>query len=184
MQLQNEPPYSGTEMVLAAARFAAVAHGDQTRRHTGEPYIVHPMSVAMSVSRYTTSPQILAAAMLHDVLEDSTVQAAALLKLFGPEVTRMVTELTDLPKATGMNRAQRKEADAERLQSASDGAQLIKAFDIMDNLPTIKAFEPEFYEVYLLEKRRTYHSLLKLPLPVREKLAGALWENPEEAGVY
>ena len=77
--------------------FAANAHAGQ-RRVSGEPYISHPIAVAAQVSEWHLDAQALAAALLHDVLEDSKVTYADIESRFGKSVADMVDGLSKLDK--------------------------------------------------------------------------------------
>lgn len=83
-------PASARDMalILNAAAYAAVAHRDQRRKNeTGAPYIEHPLGVAALLAEAGfTHPPTLAAAMLHDTVEDTAVSPEELVAVFGPEV--------------------------------------------------------------------------------------------------
>lgn len=136
-----------------ARTFAASAHGaiDHRRKYTGEPYIEHPIAVAALVASVPGhTPEMLAAAYLHDVVEDTLVTREQLRAAFGPVVAELVEELTsDHPEG---NRAARKARERTRLAAASPAAQTIKLADVIDNCTTIAAHDPVFARVYLQEK--------------------------------
>jgi len=77
--------------------FAAAAHGNQ-RRYSGEPYVVHTVSVAAILSGMEIDKETLVAALLHDVLEDTQVTADTLQEKFGPDVLTLVDGVTKLGK--------------------------------------------------------------------------------------
>lgn len=81
-------------LVTAAAAFAADAHRAQQRKITGEPYIGHPLRVAAEAAACGLSPEAVAAACLHDVIEDCGVTAGELEARFGPKVRALVVALT------------------------------------------------------------------------------------------
>lgn len=143
-------------LVMHATRFATVAHHGQMRKYTNEPYIVHPMTVAFMVANRTMDPHVIAAAVLHDVLEDTPATYVQLAQLFGERVAGYVVELTDFYTKENFpefNRKQRKERERMRFAKASSEAKLIKAYDMLDNGLSIKAHDPDFAVVYLREKR-------------------------------
>ena len=84
--------------VERARIFATAAHAavGQTRKYTGEPYIVHPIEVAKIVENHGGSNAMIAAALLHDVLEDTSVTFDVLETEFGSEVAELVLWLTDV----------------------------------------------------------------------------------------
>lgn len=152
-------------IVLSAVRFAAQRHEGQARRYTGEPYLMHLLAVAYGVANRTMDPYVIAAAVLHDVLEDTLTEPAELQMLFGHRVADLVVELTDVYTSEAyphLNRAKRKELEAERMGTTSAEAQLIKAYDLMDNTASIAKHDPGFAKVYLKEKRDLLLRLDKL----------------------
>lgn len=136
-----------------ARHFATVAHAGQTRKYTGDPYIIHPQAVCDLVATVTSDPEVLAAALLHDTVEDTGVTLMEIRALFGPRVAILVDALTDVSKGHPGRRAERKALDREHLVGAPAEAQTIKCADLIDNTPSIAAHDPAFARVYLAEKR-------------------------------
>ncbi|MFN5812144.1 MAG: HD domain-containing protein, partial [Burkholderiales bacterium] len=87
----------GIEQVRRAYKFADEAHLGVTRR-SGEPYITHPIAVALQCTEWKLDSQALMAALLHDVMEDCGVTKSDLLEKFGPTVAELVDGLTKLDK--------------------------------------------------------------------------------------
>ncbi len=85
------------ERVRQAYRYADTAHLGQMR-HSGEPYITHPIAVAAQVAEWKLDASALMAALLHDTLEDCGVTKADLVERFGPQVAELVDGLTKLDK--------------------------------------------------------------------------------------
>ncbi|MBY0561497.1 MAG: HD domain-containing protein [Hyphomicrobium sp.] len=143
-------------MICKADAFAAGAHAGvrQKRKYTGEPYIVHPREVADIVSEVTSNPYIVAAALLHDVLEDTGVTKADLEAEFGGIIANLVDQVTDVSKPEDGNRAARKLKDRVHLSLASEEAQTIKLADLISNTRTIVAHDGDFAATYMLEKRQ------------------------------
>lgn len=75
--------------------FATKAHAGAKRKGTGIPYIVHPIEAAAIASTMTADPDILSAAVLHDVLEDTEVTPQELGELFGPRILSLVQNETE-----------------------------------------------------------------------------------------
>lgn len=155
-------------LVFAAGVFAAGAHyasvpGGQKRKYTGEPYIHHPTRVAALVEGCSwRSIPMLAASLLHDVVEDTGVPLSAIEHHFGDVVAGFVFELTDYftpENFPDMNREERKRREAERYVEASFGAKTIKLADMIDNTESIGEHDPEFLKTYGPEKRRLLESL-------------------------
>lgn len=143
------------DVVVAAFRFARDAHGsiDQRRKHTGEPYIVHPFAVAKLVRSVPHTDAMLAAALLHDVVEDTHATLDEMGALFGPEISELVDWLTDVSKPEDGNRAARKHLDLLHTARATPAAKTIKLADLIDNTKTIAVHDPGFWGRYRKEKR-------------------------------
>lgn len=141
-----------------AQAFATHCHGitGQVRKFSGEPYIVHPATVAEIVRSVPHTEEMLAAAWLHDVVEDTPATQYQILIMFGLDVSRMVRDLTNYPSSFGP-RKMRKDLDRLRLAAASPQVQTIKLADIIDNSRDIQAMvetDPVFAHQYLDEKRQ------------------------------
>ncbi|MDQ1090680.1 (p)ppGpp synthase/HD superfamily hydrolase [Xanthomonas sacchari] len=132
--------------------FAKHAHAGQKRRYTGEDYIVHPIAVAGLVNRVRHSSEMLAAALLHDTVEDTPVTAAAIRSEFGAEVAELVGWVTDVSTLADGDRAERKRLDREHVARAPASAKTIKLADLIDNSSTIVAQDPMYARMYLAEK--------------------------------
>lgn len=142
-----------SNLVERALAFATEAHGSigHVRKYTGEPYINHPievMGIVKTASHHTDV--MLAAALLHDTIEDTGVTRKDIEREFGPDVADMVMELTD--QCTEGNRAKRKAGEAARLSTISAEAQTVKLADLISNSISIVEHDPAFAKVYLREK--------------------------------
>lgn len=153
------------EEILKQVRdFADRAHGNQRRKYTPDRYIVHPVRV-MELSRaYNDALPVLAAALLHDVLEDTPTTEDDILEFLqglmeeedARKTVKLVVELSDVyvkdnyPK---WNRRKRKAAEVERLSNTSPEAQTIKYADIIDNSVEIVSHDVDFGRVFLRECR-------------------------------
>tara|TARA_B110000902_G_scaffold225514_1_gene263563 strand:- start:433 stop:1032 length:600 start_codon:yes stop_codon:yes gene_type:complete len=149
----------GTKMssvVERAELFARAAHGaiGQVRKYTGEAYVTHPIRVMGLVKSVLNDPDALAAALMHDVIEDTKITKSDIIELFGNRIGAMVVALSDPPAIEGgPNRKARKASDRERLGKASAEVQTIKVADLIDNTESIVAHDPKFAKTYLEEKR-------------------------------
>ena len=142
------------EFLLEVKKFAIEAHVGQFRKYTGSHYIVHPAAVAKRVSKvegYTV--EMIAAAWLHDVVEDTHYSILEVEKLFGIHVATLVDGLTDYLKPSDGNRAFRKEAYQMKLKHCSYEVQTIKLADMYDNIPSIIKYDKNFAKIYLKEKK-------------------------------
>jgi len=123
-------------MILAAIKLAKMAHEGQVRRFTREDYIVHPARVATQVGflDYATE-EMVAAAWLHDVIEDTTFGYADIEKGTNKTVADLVLELTfDEARHKDLSYAGRKAIQNSHIASASFEAKSIKILDRLDNL--------------------------------------------------
>lgn len=139
--------------ILSAAHYAAEKHAAQKRKGAaGEPYINHLIEVAHLVSTALAEPDanLIAAALLHDVVEDTGVTGDEVAERFGPDVAALVAEVTDdksLPKA------ERKRLQVENAPRKSPRAQMIKLADKTSNLRALLASPPADWSV---ERKREY----------------------------
>ena len=152
------------EQLLKVKSFADEAHGEQMRKYTPERYIVHPERVMLICREYVTDIPVQAAALLHDVLEDTQVKVAEIeqfLKKLMPEsqvkkTIELVEELTDVyikKDYPHLNRKSRKALETTRLSKVSAAAQTIKYADLIDNAFDIIKHDPQFGRKYLSEAR-------------------------------
>ena len=140
-------------LVDRARAFARLAHAQQTRKYTGEPYVVHTDEVAAIVEALGGTPEMVAAAHLHDVLEDTPTSFDSLVAEFGSDVAELVAALSDqVPKSAG-NRRLRKQLESDRLGTCEARVHTIKLADIVSNARSIAERDPRFARVYLVEMR-------------------------------
>lgn len=133
--------------LLKAASFAADKHSDQRRKNVGaSPYINHPLAVATCLANEVgvTDPELLAAALLHDTVEDTDTSLDELTACFGPTVSALVAEVTDdksLPKA------RRKELQIEHAPHKSVQAKQLKIADKICNIRDLDHDSPVGWEL-------------------------------------
>ena len=141
------------DLIDRARRFASAAHREvgQLRKYSGQPYDEHLRQVAEIVSRVTDDAEMIAAAWLHDVVEDTPTTIEEVDRLFGPGVRELVDALTDVSLPHHGNRAARKALDREHLAGASARAQTVKLADLIDNCRDICSRDPRFGRVFLVE---------------------------------
>ena len=153
-------------------RFAIEAHKGQKRKYTGEDYIVHPMAVCRIVEREGGSEDQQAAALLHDVVEDTAYTLQDISVNFGSDIATLVQWLTDTSVPEDGNRTIRKEIDRNRLAEAPAEAQLVKLADMIDNSKTIFAFDKGFTPVFKEEMGLLVNAMTKVhgtPLHIEAK---------------
>lgn len=147
-------------LAVRAIRFAEQAHEGQYRKYTGEPYVNHCLDVMMRLCELYSKhglvcpDYMLAAAALHDTVEDTEVSFQQLTEMFGEDITGLVFWLTDNEPKTWGNRATRKRLAAERISNAPFAAKVIKWCDIASNTNSIVENDPKFAAVYVPEKCR------------------------------
>jgi hypothetical protein len=141
-------------LVRRAFEFARQHHGDD-RRRSGELYITHPLTIAYYLAEYQLDAAALAAALLHDIVEDTVVSVAEVEESFGPEVARLVNGLTKFELATDdgappwMAQEAARDATLHKLFRVMTGdlrVGIIKLFDRLHNMRTIAATSVETQE--------------------------------------
>jgi (p)ppGpp synthase/HD superfamily hydrolase len=123
------------------------------RKYTGEPYTVHLQAVADLVQTHGGTPEMIGAAFLHDVVEDTGITIEYVRFMFGPVIGDFVDQLTDTSRPEDGNRDARKAIDRAHTAKASPAAKTIKLADLIDNTRSIVEHDPKFAKVYLAEKR-------------------------------
>jgi (p)ppGpp synthase/HD superfamily hydrolase len=143
------------DIVEKARVFATAAHAAaaQLRKYTNEPYIVHPAEVVSIVKSVPHTPEMLAAAWMHDVVEDTGVTLETIRAEFGDKVADLVGWLTDVSRPDDGPRWYRKKLDRFHTAQAPAEAQTVKLADLISNTKSIVAHDPKFAKVYLEEKR-------------------------------
>ena len=125
-------------LILDAARCAYDAHLGQMRRYTNRPYVEHVMRVAGQVTMLADATEgMVAAAWLHDVLEDCPVAAGRLPHEFGEPVLYYVKQLTNPSKGSDLPRALRKDMDRH----------LATACQVERRVSALLGTAEEFYDV-------------------------------------
>ena len=126
-----------SQLVREAHERARVAHAGQVRNASGGmPYFEHPVEVARRLAEHGFSDEVLAAALLHDVVEDTEITVAELRAEFGPEVAGLVAALSDDESVADY--LERK--DEHRRRVAADGAAAVSIYaaDKLTNVVTLR----------------------------------------------
>jgi (p)ppGpp synthase/HD superfamily hydrolase len=147
-----------------AQDFATKAHANagQVRKFTGEPYIVHPAAVVELLQAIDPSDEMIAAAWLHDVVEDTDVTLMDIQNEFGTVVAQYIEMLTDSQtRSSGGERIHRKNTNLLHTSQACPEAQSIKLCDLIDNASMVVERDPIFARQYLLEMKRLLLVLTK-----------------------
>lgn len=148
------------DIVKAAENIATHAHRSQVRKYSGVPYIVHPQEVMELVESVAHTEAMLAAAWLHDTIEDTDVCAFEIANECSNEVAALVEMLTDISIPEDGNRKVRKAKDLAHTANASPEAKTIKLADLISNSRSIFGHAEEgnkdakaFAKLYAIEKR-------------------------------
>jgi (p)ppGpp synthase/HD superfamily hydrolase len=151
-------------LVTQAQMFATAAHAaiGQKRKYSGDDYIVHPARVASIVTQHGGTDEMVAAAWLHDTVEDTDVSPDLILDMFGGKVADIVEGLTDISLATDGNRAKRKSIDCIHSANSSTESQFVKCADIIDNSWDIADNDKSFAKVYKSEVFVLLHAMTKV----------------------
>ena len=154
----KHPPENDLALLLKALSFAAHKHRDQRRKDAeASPYINHPIALAQVLTGEggVTDIEVLAAALLHDTIEDTATTGEELQREFGERIAAIVAEVTD---DTGLPKAERKRLQIEHAARLSDGAKLVKLADKICNLRDVAERPPAKWD---MQRRREYFEWAK-----------------------
>ena len=129
-----------TTLVDKAIVFATRAHQGTERRGKGFPYIVHPLEAMAIVATITNKPDLLAAAVLHDTVEDTEVTLDELKQEFGEHIASLVADETDVkhtPDGKKLTWKERKQRDMDNLRAASREVKIVAIGDKLSNMRAI-----------------------------------------------
>ena len=144
-QVAQQRPSDDLEPLRKAFEFARQRHGGQ-KRATGDPYMVHPLQVALQLSNMHMDTTCIVTGLLHDVVEDTGATVVEIKKIFGDDVARCVDGVTKLSK---LNLASREERQAESVRKmllamVNDiRVILVKLADRLHNMRTLGALSRE-----------------------------------------
>jgi (p)ppGpp synthase/HD superfamily hydrolase len=157
-----------SELVRAALEMAREAHSGQIRNASGgRPYIDHPVAVAERLAGLGCGDDVLAAALLHDVVEHSELEVVDVRDKFGDRVADIVETLTD--DASVEPYSQRKSEHRDRVEAAGDEALAIYAADKLTNVTMLR-------DAYGQDGEESVEGELKVPLDEKVEL----WEQDLE----
>lgn len=123
-------------LIERALRIAARAHKDQVRKDGDVPYIVHPVQVAWLLRDRGFSDEIVAAALVHDVLEDTDVSEEALVRELGEDVVRIVRAVTN---DDALSWKEKKQKYIETVRAGGEGALAVATADKIHNAESLLA---------------------------------------------
>lgn len=139
----------GADKIDQARRLAAEAHKNQL--YGTQPYMVHIEDVVRRVKQITDDPEIICAAYLHDVVEDTNILLSQIREQFGDNVANMVWAVTGI----GANRAEKMNNAIEKIYS-TPGADFVKSADRLSNASASKAEK----KMKLYNRYKDEHTLL------------------------
>ena len=162
-------------LVNTARDLATQAHAGQLVKGTSLPYTTHLAQVAKLVQSVTDDQNMVAAAWLHDSLEDTDLEYDDLLQATNETVANYVLALTD--QAADGNRATRKQAERDRLGNETAEVQTVKLADVVANLSSPGTLKPSFRTLYREEKRLLTAALQQGDQRLREQAERFLREQ-------
>jgi len=160
---------TAVNMIADAFDFAVTAHGDQLRA-SGEPYVTHPAEAALILADLGLDATTLAAALLHDVPEDTSITTEALAERFGEEVASLVDGVTKLSKFSALSAEEQHAENIRKMflaMSQDIRVVLIKLGDRLHNMRTLAALGVE-------KQRRIARQTLEIYAPLAERLG--IWQ--------
>jgi GTP diphosphokinase / guanosine-3',5'-bis(diphosphate) 3'-diphosphatase len=164
-RMERYLPAEQIKQVMDAYEFAAKAHQGQ-QRHSGEPYISHPVAVATLLAELKLDAQTLMAALLHDVIEDTGVPKADIAQMFGEEVAELVDGVSKLDKIEFRSRAEAQAESFRKMLLAMVGDMrviLVKLADRTHNMRTLWIMPPD-------KRRRIARETLEIYAPIANRL--------------
>ncbi|MBU6415495.1 HD domain-containing protein, partial [Patescibacteria group bacterium] len=147
-------------LISEAYDFAARAHQKQKRK-SGEPYIIHPLATAMQLAEMKLDSATVAAALLHDVCEDTTITKDEIKKKFGEEIAFIVDGVTKLDKIRYKGTERSAESLRKMFLAIAEDIRivLLKLVDRVHNMETLQYLPPEKQKRIALETLEIYAPL-------------------------
>jgi guanosine-3',5'-bis(diphosphate) 3'-pyrophosphohydrolase len=168
-ELQTHYPDGDVELVRRAYAYAAEAHEAQ-KRVSGEPYITHPAAVALLVAQLGMDPATVAAALLHDVPEDTSRTIDDIRREFGDEIARLVDGVTKLSQFSGTSAAEHQAENIRKmfLAMADDlRVVIVKLCDRLHNMRTLASLPED-------KQRRIARQTIEIYAPLAHRLG--IWQ--------
>ncbi len=156
---------SEIESIMDAYEFGAEAHKGQTRQ-SGEPYISHPVAVAQELADMRLDPQAIEAAILHDVVEDTSASIADIEARFGPDVASLVDGVSKLDQIEFRSRAEAQAESFRKMMLAmieDIRVILVKLADRLHNMQTLDAMPAD-------KRSRIARETLDIYAPIANRL--------------
>jgi GTP pyrophosphokinase len=164
-KVERHHPDADIDLLRRAYIYSAKAHRDQVRA-SGEPYLIHPLSVAEILADIKMDVATVSTGLLHDVVEDTLATTEKIEELFGEDVARLVDGVT---KISQLGEKSKEEAQAENLRKmilamVSDiRVVLVKLADRLHNMRTLEYLKPE-------KRKRIAQETLEVYAPIAHRL--------------
>jgi len=174
-----------SEIIKKAQDFATTEHQriHHVRKYTNQPYQTHLQAVAKLVASVTDDEQMIAAAWLHDTVEDTPATLGDIENAFGVQIAELVEELTDVSKPSDGNRATRKEIDRQHLATASRRAKTIKLADLIHNCADIVKNDKKFAVIFIAEMQALLEILKDGDAGLLKRAKKLLVKSSEKLGI-
>lgn len=152
-----------TDLVDRAIIFATQAHQGTERRGKGFPYIIHPLEAMSIVATITNEPDLLAAAVLHDTIEDTEVTYEEIKQKFGEHIANLVVKETDVrttPDGRKLTWQERKLRDMDNLRNSSREVKIVALGDKLSNMRAIardyRTIGDELWKIFRIKEKATH----------------------------
>ncbi len=172
---------SDSKLIMKAYNYAKEFHGNQLRK-SGEPFIIHPVNVAYILATLELDDTTICAALLHDVVEDTSVTKEDMAKEFGKEITEMVDGVTKLSTIQYTSAKERQVEDYRKMFLAMGKdirVILIKLADRLHNMRTLKYLDKD-RQIAISEETMNLYA----PLANRLGMYSLKWELEDLAFKY
>lgn len=152
-----------TDLVDKAIVFATQAHKGTERRGKGFPYIIHPLEAMAIVATITNDPDLLAAAVLHDTIEDTEVTYDDIKREFGERIVNLVAKETDVrtaPDGRKLTWQERKQRDMDNLRASSHDVKVVALGDKLSNMRAIardyRTIGDDLWQIFRIKDKATH----------------------------
>jgi len=157
---------NGKELIQKAKDFATAKHEGQLRKFGNKPYIIHPAGVAKIVEDSGGTPEMIAAAWLHDVVEESGVSFVELREMFGDKVAGIVSELSN---PSDLDKSKKGQYLLSKMNTMSSDALTVKLSDRLNNVLDFSTARPSFVQKYAGETMFIINGLEETERPINQQ---------------
>jgi len=173
------------DIINKAKKFAKLKHGNDKRKFTNELYYTHPFAVVerlKTFNKYKNNETMLAAAYLHDTLEDTKTTYHELKHIFNKEIANLVLELTSnkeeyTNKQNKTNHSIKAQYLTKKINNMSKNARIIKLADREHNVSSISGAPSSFVKGYTKETKYILENLKFEPDPEENQIINSIWKK-------